>query len=541
MNRDYFFSQTIIKFIWSKLKSKKQKLLEEIREQWGLEIDRKRNSDLISVFFRKEAEKSQEYLVDDKTWYDLNMDEIFSKIDRTATPVGRQYLYKMLRTYEDDEKVSKVRTGLYEIFSSEISLRENIQLKLNRIRHNDNFYIADMIFGALPDKPKGYLIIYFTSFSFVLSFLFAFIYKPLLLSALFFAFANLIIKRIFDKRIFESKYSLFQFRRLLQTGIGLSKLRTDKNIPKLESLKKNSKSAESLLKKMGLLLDEDELSFTIWGMIVIYLYYFCLVDLISYCRSVGAIKQHINEIREIYRSVGEIDALISISSYLTCVGHYTVPSFNEDNIIEVSGIYHPLLTDPACNTFFTKNRSTLITGSNMAGKTTFIRTIAVNLLLARTINICLAEKANLPLLSVKTSITREDSISEEKSYYFRHVEDLAECIKLSEEKNKYLFAIDEIFKGTNTVERIAAATSVLKYLGKNNIVLVTTHDIELQDLLKDYYVMFHFSEQVENEKYYFNYIIKPGPCDTRNAIRLLELKGYPASVTDEAYEFAEEL
>ena len=91
------------------------------------------------------------------------------------------------------------------------------------------------------------------------------------------------------------------------------------------------------------------------------------------------------------------------------------------------------------------------------------------------------------------------------------------------------------------VERISAASSVLKVLGEENITLVTTHDIELQDLLKDNVAMYHFSEQVEGDNHFFDYRLNPGPCSTRNAIRLLEIKGYPKEIVDQANAMAMKL
>ena len=105
-------------------------------------------------------------------------------------------------------------------------------------------------------------------------------------------------------------------------------------------------------------------------------------------------------------------------------------------------------------------------------------------------------------------------------------------IELSEEDHKYLFLIDEIFRGTNTIERLASSTAVLKYLDMKNRVLVTTHDN---------FKMYHFSEQVENDKYFFNYKIQEGPCSSGNAVKLLEIMNYPASVTKEAKMIVEKL
>jgi DNA mismatch repair ATPase MutS len=98
-----------------------------------------------------------------------------------------------------------------------------------------------------------------------------------------------------------------------------------------------------------------------------------------------------------------------------------------------------------------------------------------------------------------------------------------------------LFILDEVFKGTNTVERISSAKAILSYLNQgNNLVIASTHDIELSDLLKDEYDLYHFTETIEDDQLHFDHKIKVGRLTTRNAIKILELSNYPASVIDEA-------
>jgi len=102
-----------------------------------------------------------------------------------------------------------------------------------------------------------------------------------------------------------------------------------------------------------------------------------------------------------------------------------------------------------------------------------------------------------------------------------------------------LFILDEVFKGTNTVERISAAKAILSYLNRNdNIVVVSTHDIELADMLEGEYDLYHFTETVENSKLHFDHRIKPGQIRTRNAIKILELANYPAEIISEAREIS---
>jgi DNA mismatch repair ATPase MutS len=105
-----------------------------------------------------------------------------------------------------------------------------------------------------------------------------------------------------------------------------------------------------------------------------------------------------------------------------------------------------------------------------------------------------------------------------------------------------LFLLDEIFKGTNTIERISAGKAVLSYLTNNdNVVFVSTHDIELADLLKEEYDLYHFSEKVDNKTVDFDYKLKEGKLKNRNAIKILQMNDYPESVIREAIELSKTL
>jgi DNA mismatch repair ATPase MutS len=115
-------------------------------------------------------------------------------------------------------------------------------------------------------------------------------------------------------------------------------------------------------------------------------------------------------------------------------------------------------------------------------------------------------------------------------------------IDASENNDSNLFLLDEIFKGTNTIERISAGKAVLSSLAKNNnIVFVSTHDIELADLLKHEYKLYHFSEKIDNKTVDFDYKLKDGKLQNRNAIRILQLNNYPENIISEAFEISKEL
>jgi DNA mismatch repair ATPase MutS len=173
----------------------------------------------------------------------------------------------------------------------------------------------------------------------------------------------------------------------------------------------------------------------------------------------------------------------------------------------------------------------------MAGKTTFIRTIGINVVLSRTLWLCHADNAEIPIINVSSSISNTDFLEEGKSYYFTELEYINKFLHFTQNDEHYLFLIDEIFRGTNTVERIGGAAAVLQALAVKDIVLVTTHDIELEKFLHERYVMWHFQETGKKETP-FDYKIRPGVCKTKNAIKLMTNMGYPDYIINRAKNIA---
>lgn len=345
---------------------------------------------------------------------------------------------------------------------------------------------------------------------------------------------NLAITKVYSSRIYESFIGFVNLNKLIASSYELSKIQTDVSVEQLSVLKKHSWLLRDLNKKVGYLVFEKSNLDTMAQAVIEYFNMFCLFDLVAYTRSVIKMYKYKKELQEVFDALASLDASISIASYLEEVPFYSKPSFTSENNISLEEVYHPLVKGAVPNTIINLNKSALITGSNMAGKTTFIKCIGVNIILAQTLNISLARKAVVPRLIVKSSIKTEDNIEDSKSYYFTEVEEIHKFLELSRRKDNYLFIIDEIFRGTNTIERLGISAAVLKHLNHNNIVLVTTHDIELQELLDNSYAMYHFSEHAEGKLLCFDYKIKEGPCSSGNAIKLLELKGYPESITNEA-------
>lgn len=221
---------------------------------------------------------------------------------------------------------------------------------------------------------------------------------------------------------------------------------------------------------------------------------------------------------------------------------YCLPNITEDTAIIAEEISHPLIYNCTTNSIAITEKSVLLTGSNMSGKTSFIRAIGLNVITGLTLNTCFARSMTFPLMKVFSAIRISDDLINDKSYYFEEVLTVKEMLHESEKVAKHLFLLDELFKGTNTVERISAGKAVLSALAKNNNkILVSTHDIELTDLLADEYELYHFSETVNEKTVGFDYKLKEGKLKNRNAIRILEINDYPAEVVQEAMQISKEL
>jgi DNA mismatch repair ATPase MutS len=241
-------------------------------------------------------------------------------------------------------------------------------------------------------------------------------------------------------------------------------------------------------------------------------------------------------------AVGEIDAALSVSAWRAERDDWTQPEFGDaGSRITISALRHPLIPDPVPNDVsLTPGRGLLITGSNMSGKSTFLRTVGISIVLAQTIHTCLADTYRVPVIDVQSCIGRADDLVAGKSYYLVEVEQVVNRLRASEGQSSHLFIFDELFRGTNAIERIAAGEAVLRQVlssgtsPKPHVALAATHDAELVGLLADLYDPWHFTDTVTDEGLTFDYRLQAGPSRTRNAITLLAQQGAPDAVVARA-------
>ncbi len=265
------------------------------------------------------------------------------------------------------------------------------------------------------------------------------------------------------------------------------------------------------------------------------------VDLIKFNRMLKHLRDHVEDVDALIGVVGFLETAIATGLFRSSLEEgWCLPVFEENGKgLSMEAGYHPLLSRPVKNGI-NAERGVLLTGSNASGKSTFLKTVAINAVFAQTIHTCTADSFHSVLYMVYSSMALRDDLGSGESYYSVEIKALKRILDAAKEGGRVLCFVDEVLRGTNTVERIAASTQILRSLrGSNILCFAATHDIELTRLLEGEYDNYHFSEEVRDGDVMFDYKLQEGRATTRNAIRLLELMGYDKGIIEKAYRQAE--
>ena len=498
----------------------------------------------IESYFRKKDHSGAFQVLSDKTCNDLDFQELYLFVDRTNSKIGQQFLYNRLRTIPAHSNEITGFEPLIGKFTNDADFRINIQSELARLNDREAFYITSLFQEEHLKPPKWFFVVRLLAFTSLLSLVMMFFNSAMIFIFLGVFVINMGVHYWNKKNLFEYLASLPQLLKLSKVAKELFKNHALKEIN--PNLQQSTDILDQVRNRMSFFnlevkLQSDMQAF-FWGVLEIFKIAFLIEPLLLF----GVLKRLENkrkEIETVYEFVGQIDTLISMASFRYGLEKYCIPGIVEDQKhIVAEEAYHPLIPECVKNSITVDGKSILLTGSNMSGKTSFIRTIGINAITALTLNTCFSDRFSLPRLRVFSAIRISDDLMNDKSYYFEEVLTIKEMVGHSFSPIPNLFLLDEIFKGTNTVERISAGKAVLSALTKDdNIVFVSTHDIELADLLKDEYELYHFSEKVNQKTVDFDYKLKDGKLKNRNAIRILQINDYPESIIAEAIALARQL
>lgn len=499
--------------------------------------------------------------MDDRTWTDLHMDAVFTALDHTESTLGRQALYHRLRTAPVGDHLDAF-DALVERMATDKAARTRAKRALGRLRdaHGyDLWWLAEQ--DALETQDWYLLFPLLTATTVVLLLLLLTPWWPRIVPLLIVTLvSNLIVRFSTDKRVLGVAGAFRQLAPVIATAQALRFLHgTDldpitgplqSDVPKLRRLKTIARwvSGDPMMLAVSpnpLAVILSDFSNTIYD----YLNQAFLLDANGVYFGAGELQTHGASLLRVIAAIGDVDAAISVAALRASTDGWTRPAFAPPGTAaNLADVRHPLVADAVSNSIaLAPGHGALITGSNMSGKSTFLRTVGVAAVMGQTINTCLAVEYTAPVFHVRSCIGRADDLLAGKSYYIVEVESLLELVQASALSAPHLFLLDELFRGTNAVERIAAGQAVLEALlvgpsgRSHHVALAATHDGELVDLLPATYVPYHFGDQVGPEGLVFDHQLQPGPATTRNAITLLRLHGAPQSLVDRATSCAARL
>ncbi len=491
----------------------------------------------------------------DLTWQDLGMDDLFGAISRCSSSPGDEVLLSWLRNPELDPEHLKERGRLIRTMEEQEELRRQAVFLLGKVGSIRDHSFAELM-EKLADAPRIRRTPYLLAGLTIPAALVILLIFPV--PGILLLIAALGLNLVLSMRARET--SDFYLRgidcvlRMLQCAGALKKLPFPEDTDIAGRLAEEESALQSFRRGSGIVVSSAGTGTGADSVILQYLNLFFHLDLLRLDRMVEIFTEKKEVCFDLLADLGTVDAAISAASFRAALPVFCEPEWNAGTVgkekgmrtemnrdgqvqiaVTITDMIHPLIKNPVPNSMKAEGGN-LITGSNASGKSTFLKNLGICAVLAQSIFTVPAKAYRGPLLRVATSMSVSDSILGGESYFMAEIRAVKALLDLTEAKETpALVMIDEVLRGTNTIERIAASSQILKALKKPGvIVFAATHDRELTEILKEEYKNWHFEEVITDGDVHFSYRIGEGSAKSRNAIRLLRTLGFDPKLADAA-------
>lgn len=527
--------------VWYDEKTYAKKLRSRLLREWG-KLDQSEYTpeklDAISAFYYSHVAQGD---IDDITWNDLEMNLVYQQVNHTQSAMGQEYLYRLLRKPELSREELEERERLIVFFQEREQERLEVQIKLATIGKMGKYSVYTYLSNVRQLKEENSFFHIMQMLALFVSGGLCFVW-PAQVALIFICVAVYNMLTYYRRKAeMEQYYQLFAY--IVKT-VHFAKDVAALNIPELENyfvlLREKARKFDKFCRGSSLVVGGN-MQGDLLDALMDYVRLLTHIDIIKFQSMSREVVHLENELMEMYETIGFLDSMISVASYRELMGQYCIPELeyqgSSSQKLQLSAVelYHPLVSDPVKNTIHAE-RSILLTGSNASGKSTFIKTVAINAILAQTIHTVLADQYSANYFRLYSSMALRDDIMSSESYYIVEIKSLKRIVdEAAKEGPPVLCFIDEVLRGTNTVERIASSSQILAMLAQSHAMcFAATHDIELTGMLEAMYDNYHFEEQVEGDDVIFDYRLRQGKAMTRNAIKLLGMIGYREDIIEKA-------
>lgn len=483
------------------------------------------------------------YRLDDTTWSDLELTRVFHHLDRTLTAIGAQTLYRWIRQpLLDTAKLDTRRAFVRSM--AERETRVAAQTVLLQLGDTEGWAATHAVHGELPTVRFPRWLLRLLPFALVGALAGAAMLDslPLLVLGLALGAGIPAIHYYSDRIIGLHLGAVADLRRALGTAAQLRRALPEISRQRLGGLDAELGSLRRSLGGRPWRPTNAGMAAMSANAAIEYANAFLLRQLIGYqsaCAAIAARKEAYDRVLEF---VGSVDAALSVAFVRErdlglCTGDVDASAQG----IMVSNLRPPLVDAAIGNDLELTTRGLLVTGSNMGGKSTLLRATGVATVLAQSIGLVNADAYTAPPLRVASLMQVVDNPSAGVSLYRAEADHIQVLVERAADANDWLFLLDETFRGTNPLERVAASAAVLRWLARDNLVLAATHDRVLCDLLGDSFSYAFFTEAIHDGDVVFDYRLHPGVLEQTNAISLLERAGFPEQIVADARETARRL
>jgi hypothetical protein len=462
--------------------------------------------------------------VDDNTWRDLEVPELLERLGGRASILGRQHLYRRLR--RGGAVAHQVRAALAPEKNAESSrLLEQTQAVRNELRCQDHDTVPALFFDALPRVPGFARHMWIAPVALTMCLVAAAQFGSWLL-AVSGAIVYLITFGITQIKLAEAA-STFKTQRLaimetLAAARGLAIIGRRHPHPLLEAAVGLQPVTERLQSALSLNLLESipQLLDTV-NLLTLY-------DCLTLDGKVAGLRGHLDLLRKVHEMVAQCEASLCLIEVLRPQAEAMCWARDGGaGVLRLMGMYNPLLDGAEKLTIELDTRGAFVTGENGVGKSTFLRAIGLNVLVARAFGYCHADEAIVPRLPVWSSIRNEDCLARSESLYMAELRRAETLLKVSRQATGAIFLIDEVFRGTNNLESVAAAASVIHHLAGTSLVIVSSHNLVLAPLLGTRLNPMRIVRRTALK-------LEPGVLAETNGIRMMDGYQFDASIRADA-------